>query len=45
MLVALVITNCVFNVIFAITCGLVCYGVYKQKKSNSQKRMPDYRRK
>lgn len=44
MVTALIVTNLIFNVFFAMTCGFICYSVLKKKKTK-QPTPPSYRRK
>lgn len=45
MLIALVITNCILNVLFAVVCGLVAYGVIKNRDKTKPSNTTNYRRK
>lgn len=41
--VALIVTNCVLNVFFGLTCGLICYEVLKKRKQVKSTK-PSYKR-
>ena len=43
MIIALIITNLIFNVLFGLTCGFIAYSVIKKKKQ-SQVQKPSYKR-
>lgn len=45
MLSVLIITNCVLNVLFAVVCGLVAYGVIKNRDKTKSSNTTNYRRK
>ena len=41
MIIALIITNLIFNVLFGLTCGFIAYSVIKKKKQEKPK-SPSY---